>query len=328
MEDTNNQITQIYRSTFANIFGLPSKEAILSMALAGLLPRKCLTFLHDHLLGSQCLEGLHSLNKATNQVMRQLVREKAEEIGQGKGNKDTISLLVKANLSENEQLKISDNKLIAHMSTIFIAEHETTANSLFWTLLELSQHSEVQKWLRDEIWMKEQEVASRGNTTGMLLYLDAVVKESLCYHTVAIYINHIATANNIILLSKLILMSDGQYPSEIPVKKGQDVVVSLCSYNRNKSIFEECPYAKQSAHSHAHCYMEEKKQGALNSKKADSSQPANSISAGTKKLKWATQGTLDGVVNVPMMEAQKNRADIKLLCYIIHLNSAFKNAKN
>uniref|UniRef100_A0A0W0EYM6 Uncharacterized protein n=1 Tax=Moniliophthora roreri TaxID=221103 RepID=A0A0W0EYM6_MONRR len=74
--------------------------------------------------------------------------------------------------------------------------------------------------------------------------------------------------------------------------------------------------------------MEEKKQGALNSKKADSSQPANSISAGTKKLKWATQGTLDGVVNVPMMEAQKNRADIKLLCYIIHLNSAFKNAKN
>ncbi|ESK90897.1 cytochrome p450, partial [Moniliophthora roreri MCA 2997] len=176
MEDTNNQITQIYRSTFANIFGLPSKEAILSMALAGLLPRKCLTFLHDHLLGSQCLEGLHSLNKATNQVMRQLVREKAEEIGQGKGNKDTISLLVKANLSENEQLKISDNKLIAHMSTIFIAEHETTANSLFWTLLELSQHSEVQKWLRDEIWMKEQEVASRGNTTGMLLYLDAVVK--------------------------------------------------------------------------------------------------------------------------------------------------------
>uniref|UniRef100_A0A0W0GAR6 Cytochrome p450 n=1 Tax=Moniliophthora roreri TaxID=221103 RepID=A0A0W0GAR6_MONRR len=247
MEDANNQLTRTYRNVFADIFGSPSGGAILSMILAGLLPRKCLTFLRDHSFGGQRLERLRSLNEVTNRVARQLVREKAEEIGQGKGNKDIMSLLVKANLSEDERSRMSDDELIAQMSVIFTAGHETTANSLSWTLLELSRHPEVQKRLRDEIQAKKQEVASRGNTTGMLTvedlemlpYLGAVVKESLRYHTVAIHVNRTATADDIIPLSEPILASDGRYLSEIPVKKGQKVVVSLCSYNRNKSVFGE-----------------------------------------------------------------------------------------
>ncbi|EEB92664.1 hypothetical protein MPER_08794, partial [Moniliophthora perniciosa FA553] len=176
-----------------------------------------------------------------------LVREKAEEIGQGKANKDIMSLLVKANLSENERSRMSDDELIAQMSVIFAAGHETTANSLSWTLLELSRHPEVQERLRDEIRAKKREIVLKGNTTGTLAiedleslqYLGAVIKESLRYHTVAVHVNRTATADDTIPLSEPILASDGQYLSKIPVKKGQKAVVSLCSYNRNKSVFGE-----------------------------------------------------------------------------------------
>ncbi len=65
------------------------------------------------------------------------------------------------------------------------AGHETTANTLTWTFLELARHPEVQSRLRAEIREKERVVFTRGDTEfsvqdlDSMPYLTAVVKVSL-----------------------------------------------------------------------------------------------------------------------------------------------------
>jgi cytochrome P450 len=62
------------------------------------------------------------------------------------------------------------------------------ANSISWTLLELSRHPEMQSRLREEIRAKKRDMVSKGNTTGAfaaedfdeLPYLNAVLKVSSC----------------------------------------------------------------------------------------------------------------------------------------------------
>ncbi|EEB95287.1 hypothetical protein MPER_05762, partial [Moniliophthora perniciosa FA553] len=167
------------------------------------------------LLSLARLDRVRSFKKVNIEVAKELVQEKAKEIGEGKGNKDVMSLLVKANLSENERARMSEAELLAQM--------------------------------REEIHAKKRELASRGNTTGALTvedleslpYLNAVIKESLRYNPVSIHIQRTATVDDVIPLSKPILASDGQYLSEIPVQKGQKAVVSVCSYNRDKNVFGE-----------------------------------------------------------------------------------------
>ncbi len=64
------------------------------------------------------------------------------------------------------------------------AGHETTANTLSWTFLELGKHREVQDRLRAEIRKKERVVFKRGDTEfsvqdlDNMPYLTAVVKVS------------------------------------------------------------------------------------------------------------------------------------------------------
>lgn len=59
-----------------------------------------------------------------------------------------------------------------------LAGHDTTANTVSWTLLELAQHPEMQQRLRQEIWDKQlalgREFEYRDLET--MPYLQAVVK--------------------------------------------------------------------------------------------------------------------------------------------------------
>jgi hypothetical protein len=72
--------------------------------------------------------------------------------------------------------------MLAQMRTVMFAGHETTANTLCWTLLELARHPEVQSRLRNEIRAAEREARSRGaselSTTDLdsMLYTMAVIK--------------------------------------------------------------------------------------------------------------------------------------------------------
>jgi cytochrome P450 len=65
---------------------------------------------------------------------------------------------------------------------VLLAGHETTANTLAWTALELSKHPEAQRKLREEIHATEEKIRERGDTDlttqdlDSMPYLNAVIK--------------------------------------------------------------------------------------------------------------------------------------------------------
>ncbi|KAK7032242.1 hypothetical protein VNI00_013200 [Paramarasmius palmivorus] len=246
MENADNRLAAAYNNLFADAFASPTKAALVSMALPTLLPFKLLEFML-HRSNNDRAKRIRLIRDVSRDVARQLLKEKAGDIDQGKGNKDVMSLLVKANLSENEKHRLSDEELLSQMTTIFTAGHETTSNSISWTLVELSRRPEIQNRLREEILAKKRELAANGNTTGTFVaedfdtlpYLNAVLKESLRYSPVIPQIQRVANEDDVIPLSEPIVTSDGKYINEVPIHKGQKVVISINGYNRNKNVFGE-----------------------------------------------------------------------------------------
>ena len=72
-----------------------------------------------------------------------------------------------------------------YIRTLLAAGHETVANTLIWTLLEIARNPTIQTRLRREIRSVEQSVRLRGDSEFTLVdceamtYLNAVIKVSM-----------------------------------------------------------------------------------------------------------------------------------------------------
>jgi cytochrome P450 len=134
------------------------------------------------------------------------------------------------------------------------AGHETTANTLCWTLLELARHPEVQSRLRTEIRAAEREARSRGVSELSTTELDnmpftlAVIKvciitprivfslisvqEGLRYHPVAYNNYREAIKDDVLPLSRPIMTTSGDTIHELLIPKGTKIITSIAAYNR------------------------------------------------------------------------------------------------
>ena len=72
-------------------------------------------------------------------------------------------MTVRANASENPKTKLSDDEMIAQMSSLTFAGHDTTASTMSWMLWELAKRPELQNKLRQEIIDQRAEVIARGD---------------------------------------------------------------------------------------------------------------------------------------------------------------------
>jgi cytochrome P450 len=138
-----------------------------------------------------------------------------------------------------------------------LAGHETTANTLNWTLFELCRHPEVQNKLRLEIRAQELKIRERRESDftwkdyESMPYLNAVVKvdllaekfqtmaesqadgqESLRFNTVAYNIYRQPTSDEVLPLSQPIHATTGELLHELPIPKGMKLLISIAGYNR------------------------------------------------------------------------------------------------
>lgn len=243
LDDKDNTLTKIVSNAIFNTFGLPTNRAVLSLSVMDMLPFPVSRFITKSLPISR-LAHAHKLNRLTGAVSKQLVKEKHDALIDGKSSKDIMSLLVKANASENPETRLSEQELLAQMITIIMAGHETTSNSLSWALLELAKHPEIQAKLRDEIRAMEPLVFTRGTSftatdLDNMPYLTAVVKESLRFHPVSYNVFRVSEKDDVLPLLKPIVGKDGKVIHEIPIQKGLQIITSIAAYNRNKDIFGE-----------------------------------------------------------------------------------------
>ena len=93
------------------------------------------------------------------------------------GREDVLSMLVDARYEDGEPME--DEAILSQLLTLLVGGHDTTANSLSWALSLLSRHPEVLRRVHDEL----DEVFDGGPVQPArakeLVYLDAVIKESM-----------------------------------------------------------------------------------------------------------------------------------------------------
>ncbi|KAK0462488.1 cytochrome P450 [Desarmillaria tabescens] len=244
LDNLENPLTVAYTNMLFDTFAVPTDNSTLSMCLMDWLPNWFIRFMIEKAPIDR-LEHVRKTRELTRQVAKQLVNEKYEALAADKPKRDIMSLLVKANVSENPKTQLDDEELLGQMNTIMFAGHETTANTLSWTFLELARRPDVQDRLRAEIREKEKAIFKRGDTEfsvqdlDSMSYLTAVVKEVLRFHPVVYNIERSATRDDVLPLSKPVTLTTGKVVQEIPIPKGITITASITGYNRNKDVWGE-----------------------------------------------------------------------------------------
>ncbi|EAU91561.1 hypothetical protein CC1G_02050 [Coprinopsis cinerea okayama7 len=241
LANQENEFMEAYLGLMSDTLGSPSTSAIFMQTV---MPLWYLQLMSRFSRKRNLVHARHTA-KLANAVAKELVNSKAEALLQGKGNKDILSLLVKANASENAETRLTEEEIYAQMRTILLAGHETSATTLCWVLLELARHPEVQEKLRKEIRDTERAIRARGGSDftatdlDNMTYLHAVIKESMRFHP-ALYQNYRQAARDDVLpLSKPIVGPDGELTNKLPIPKGTKIILSIAAYNRNQEVFGE-----------------------------------------------------------------------------------------
>ncbi|KAJ7894320.1 cytochrome P450 [Mycena olivaceomarginata] len=241
--DENDPLATAFSSVVPSL-SVPGKTRIFIMGLLEFLPVSWVRFLIDYAPFKSLRNGRRVARLATG-IAKELVDEKAGALLAGKSKRDIMSLLVKANASANERANLSEAEVLAQMQTIMTAGHETTANTMSWTLLELTKNPHVQAKLRAEIQATEKEIHARGDVEftaadfESMAYTTAVMKEVLRFHPVSYTSLREAARDEILPLSKPLVTKSGKTITELPIAKNTVLVVSSAGYNRNTDVFGE-----------------------------------------------------------------------------------------
>lgn len=110
---------------------------------------------------------------AYERLLRRLV---AERRARPDDRRDVLSTLLRARDEDGSQL--AEDDLVVHAAVLLTASHETSANTIAWTLLLLAAHPRVYADLADELSSELRGAAPTSEDLARLPLLDRVVKES------------------------------------------------------------------------------------------------------------------------------------------------------
>ncbi|KAJ7898062.1 cytochrome P450 [Mycena leptocephala] len=164
--------------------------------------------------------------------------EAAAQVGAGN---DVMSVLMKANMAAatNEKESLPDEEVMGQMNTFIAAGHDTMSSSLARLLHSLACDLPRQRRLREELTQARTEMFGELDfqTVTALPFLDAVYRETLRLYAPVSFQNRTATEAISIPLSAPIELSTGELVSEVPIAKGQTVLVSIEAVNHDPAIW-------------------------------------------------------------------------------------------
>ncbi|KAJ7580834.1 cytochrome P450 [Mycena floridula] len=123
-----------------------------------------------------------------------------------------------------------------HVTTFVMAGSETSSTSISFCIWELAKHPDVQQQLRDELHSFPAQ-PTYDQIMGKMPVLHSVVRESLRMHPAVPYMERESMVDDVIPLRYPFIDTNGVKRSEIFVKAGQKIVVSVLSVNRLDSTW-------------------------------------------------------------------------------------------
>ncbi|KAJ6456993.1 cytochrome P450 [Mycena vitilis] len=164
---------------------------------------------------------------------KRVVQEKREAKQGGLDiDHDIFGRLLDPKGSDTSRNALTGEDLIDQTTIIMIAGQDTTANTLAFGLLELARNPEFQERLRTEI----HSTFADGNAAhDRMPLLNAFIKETLRFYPAEATTERMALEDTVIPLSESIITSKGERISQIPVRRGQVIIVGIGSYHRLES---------------------------------------------------------------------------------------------
>ncbi|KAI1791251.1 cytochrome P450 [Ganoderma leucocontextum] len=247
--DGRSAISKGYEDIFKDIDYLPSKATVLFRATWDYLPVPILKLIRY--IPLHPWTRIRSLNDLFREYGRQIIHEQGPNTDTEKRatSKDILSILIKANASEDPKGRLDDEEIIAEMFTLTHAGHETTSTTLTFLLYELSRNQEYQTRMREEIRSVRARITARGGNEFTIEDLDSLtltmnaIKETLRLHPIAVGMSRVPEKDDVIPLAHPITSTSGEVITEIPVRAGQVVHLSFAGYQRLPEVWGEDAHA-------------------------------------------------------------------------------------
>ncbi|KAL7423550.1 hypothetical protein Q5752_001130 [Cryptotrichosporon argae] len=161
--------------------------------------------------------------------------EKGTDIG-----KDLLSIVVRANMAADlrPDQKLTDDEMLAQITTFMFAGNETSGTALTWILYCLSQHPDVQTRLRAELAAVPTDRPSNEELSA-LPYLEHVIREVLRLYAPAPGTVRCTTREIVLPLGTPVKGRDGKMLDSVTLPKGQTVFIPILCMHQLESIWGE-----------------------------------------------------------------------------------------
>ncbi|RPD59127.1 cytochrome P450 [Lentinus tigrinus ALCF2SS1-7] len=237
LDDMENPLAKEYSTMIHDLQLYPTPFTMLYRNLWRYMPqsvRNLIKYTPMH-----AYRRMRNLNEMFKGIGRPLYHSNtADGIASREGKRDVMSVLMKANNSENAGVRLGEEEVLAQMHHLTAAGQETTSSTLSWMLYELSKHPDYQVRIREEIRAVRALVVERGDVEftpedlDSMKYTLAAIKETLRFHPIAYHMWRYAGKDDVIPLSDPVTAADGTVITDIPVSAGQPIIISICGYNR------------------------------------------------------------------------------------------------
>ncbi|KAH9955260.1 cytochrome P450 [Russula dissimulans] len=234
LDNETTQLGKQYENLFIDSTLYPPRFDLVFRALWCYIPEPVLHYVRY--LPLREYRRLRTFLDYSLSFSRDLVRDSVANID----GKDIMSVLLRANASENHANRMSDDETFGQINSLLLAGHETTANTLGWFLWEMAKHPESQERIRAEIAAfrarkgdEQISVAELDNMT----YTQAALKESMRLHPIVWFLRRVADRDDVIPLAFPITTKSGEQISSIPIKKGTQIDIFIDAYNRLPEIW-------------------------------------------------------------------------------------------
>ncbi|KAI0366467.1 cytochrome P450 [Pilatotrama ljubarskyi] len=200
-----------------------------------------------NLLPSRRVKNLLGVIDALHTYAVQIYTEKKKECeslgvasDEDQTGKDLVTILVHANAGASSEDAVSEEEVIAQLTTVVFAGTDTTSNALCTILECLAENSQAQDQLRAEIVGTKSRHENGDipyDTLIAMPYLDAVYKETLRMRVTAPLRARETRADGVLPLSKPIRGKDGTMIDCILVPEGTLVFIPIQASNVNPDIW-------------------------------------------------------------------------------------------
>ncbi|KAJ7618289.1 cytochrome P450 [Mycena polygramma] len=237
---STEDLGQEYMANKFQIMALASSQSpsqVLADAIAARLPAWVLTA--AIYLPTRAFKAVRTAKYLAYRVGSQVIREKKDAAQQGmETDTDLYGQLpnsVELHGAGRTKNSLTEDEIIAQTAILTLAGQDTTATTLSFGLLELAKAPQYQEKLRTEILAALAAPHAGGVAYDSVPLLNAFIKEICRLYPVEPMTDRVALQDTIIPLSESIIISTGEHISQIPISKGQLILLGIVSYHRLES---------------------------------------------------------------------------------------------